>query len=141
MSNEPKKKRPPVFQSGSDSEIIAADPPLRQVEESFDDIIGSVEPESPAEEKIASTPIPEEKEIPPVEEPETDLPKGWNLISETEQDGRTYFVTHDTAVEGTEAFWRKSRAMSHFRWVFRGRWSDALTRADIHPEPRYYRNA
>lgn len=66
-------------------------------------------------------------------------PHGWKILTEDQQTGKHYFVTHDVEQPPIQAFWRKTRIMSHSRWTTQGKWSDSLTRADILNQPVYYR--
>lgn len=124
------KKRPLTF--------TPAEEPIIEQHEDIDALLAGeadpIEQETRMEAASAKdTPKPEAPSVADI------LPVGWNLITEAEQDGRTYVVTHDPAVEGVEAFWRRTRVLSHYRWVYRGRWSHLLSRADVMPQPIYFK--
>ncbi len=88
-------------------------------------------------------------EAPSVEEPAPELPpestpdilkNGWRVISREQQTGKTYIVSNTLEESGGEmAFWRKTRALSHFKWVLHGRWSYSLTNKDLIPQPIYWK--
>jgi hypothetical protein len=145
MATEQKKRRPPVFQESESASPIEIDPPFQPAEEDFSDVIGAEPEQAPEPEpKDVESGSVEEPSPLPAAEPEAasapdELPAGWRLISEAQHDGRSYFVTSDLASEGEVAFWRKTRSLSHFRWVMHGKWSNSLTRRDVLPEPRFFR--
>ena len=68
------------------------------------------------------------------------LPHGWKVLTEAQQDGAHYLVTGDFESEGIRAFWRKTRVLSHSRWILYGKWSESLSRADVMPIPRYFKD-
>lgn len=131
------RKRKPVFQESGSESPVETDPPFQSGEENLDDILGAQsepEPEASVEEPAPVLPAEPETQL-----SEDALPNGWRVISAEQQDGKHFVVTHDLNAQGMHAYWRKTRVMSHFRWVTRGKWSDSLTRQDILPEPRYYK--
>lgn len=113
--NKEHKRRTPVFTS--------AEEPVVETVEDFEGIV-----DAPV------APLPSQKA-------ENTLPNGWNVISEDQHTGKTFLVTHDLESEGVRAFWRKTRVLSHYKWVMHGKWSDSLTRADVIPDPAYYKDA
>jgi hypothetical protein len=108
------KKRKPVFQEQGSAPPVKVEPPFKASEE-LEDIIGAEEPDM------------------------NDLPNGWKVLSRDQQSGKTYLVSSELDAEGVRAFWRPTRVLSHYKWVLQGRWSELLTRADIMPQPRYYK--
>lgn len=72
--------------------------------------------------------------------PEIVLFNGWRAISDAQKTGKTYQVTNNLENTGGEmAFWRKTRALSNFKWVARGFWASSLTRVTLVPQPSYYK--
>lgn len=120
MSNKQKSK--PVFHEAAD----ALKPEFQPHHVGAEDEISFEEPllfpKTPGQDPTADT-----------------LKNGWRTIGLEQQTGATFLVTHNLEAEGIPAFWRKTRALSHHRWVLNGKWSDSLTRDDILPEPRYWR--
>lgn len=94
----------------------------------FDDLVGD-DDKFPVEE--TSLPDPAKK----IEA----LPHGWQILTPEQQTGKAYLVSHVFDGAGVLAFWRRTRRLSHNRWVLHGRWSDSLTRVDIIPQPLYYK--
>lgn len=128
MSKE-HKKRTPVF-------VSAKEPVGQTLPDSIEDIIGTAPLQEPVFQVEATTiPAPE----PVSKHTQETLPNGWHVLSHDQQDGKTYLVTSDFSSEGVRAFWRKTRVLSHNRWIMNGKWSDSLTRADILPIPLYYK--
>lgn len=72
-------------------------------------------------------------------EPQSTLRNGWQLITPEQHTGEAFFVANDLEEEGVRAFWRKTRVLSHNKWTTHGKWSLALNRLDVLPEPRYYK--
>lgn len=65
---------------------------------------------------------------------------GWRAISEAQYTGKSYLVSNTPEAQGGEiAFWRKTRALSNFKWVARGVWASSLTRVTLTPQPLYYK--
>jgi hypothetical protein len=64
---------------------------------------------------------------------------GWSVISEDQHTGKVFLVSNDINSEGERASWRRTRVLSHSKWVMHGKWSNALTRADVLPQPIYYK--
>lgn len=62
----------------------------------------------------------------------------WLEISQEQKTGKYYLVAHGLKDEGVKAFWRKTRRLSHFRWVLNGVWTDTLNQ-DLIPQPLYYK--
>lgn len=125
------KKRPLTFAS--------AEEPIIEQQEDIDALLEGKTEAVEQETRVEPAPADDtpESETPGVADA---LPAGWNLITKEQQDGRSYVVTHDPSVEGVEAFWRRTRVLSHYRWVYRGRWSHHLSRTDVLPQPVYFRN-
>ena len=126
------RKRKPVFQESGAEEPVVIDKPFVSA------------PEPVHVEEIDAAPDVAAVATPHTGAPATDDPAdvfatGWQLITPAQHTGRTYLVTADPDKEGTRAFWRKTRVLNHFKWTLHGKWSDALTRADLVPEPIYYR--
>lgn len=67
------------------------------------------------------------------------LSNEWKEISKVQQSGKTYLVTSDVTFEGVRAFWRKTRALSHNKWVLHGKWTEPLTNAEVLPQPLFYK--
>lgn len=122
------QKRKVVFQSAEEEEEIKIDPPLKPAEdEDLDDLVGD---ETPEQAPVVEEPPPviEQKEL-----------AGWKLIGPEQHTGNHYIVTHDIHADGVMAYWRKTRVLSHFRWVLNGRWSKVNTKIDIIPPPVYFK--
>ena len=114
-----------------EKKLAHKEPEIESVIEEFDDLVGGEDEDV----------IPLEKNTLSVPEKSSEvLPNGWKVISEEQQNGMAYLVTHVLDGEGVLAFWRRTRMLSHNRWVLHGRWSDSLTRADIIPQPLYYKD-
>lgn len=112
------QKRPPVFKPAEEDGQIPLDPP------SAEEVNGG--PEEPII-------ITAEKVTEPV--PVTD---GWSVIGEEQQTGKHYIVTHIAEQTGVIAFWRKTRRLSHFRWVLHGTWTNMMNQ-ELIPQPIYYK--
>lgn len=124
----PQTKRRLVFQGAGEGEPADLDPPMK-AQDDFDDLVGG--------EEESEQPIPE---LAPEEGSKEPIPEnGWQLLSLEQQTGKFYIVTNDTTQEGVRAFWRKTRALSHFRWVLNGKWCDVLTNQYLIPQPIYFK--
>ena len=125
------KRRPPVFTPAEEPVIT----PLTEVMRDF-----------PSDQELEPT---QEAGVEDVEEPHTPEPEavgaenvlrnGWRVIGLEQQTGKTYIVGNTLEEEGKLAFWRKTRVLSHYKWVLNGKWTDPLTRAEILPQPVYYK--
>lgn len=132
MSSPKQQKPKPIFHEAAEApkpefqphHVGAADP---------SDEISAQEPEHVEEVGTSEEPVHKTEENVRV------LPHGWRVLTLEQQTGATFLVTHDLEAEGIPAFWRKTRALSHYKWVLNGKWSNTLTRLDILPEPRYYK--
>ena len=113
-----RQKRPLTFQSAEEPEIQPVD--------DLDELLSEAPP--------AQEPVPEEEEA-AFQDPNN----GWKEITREQQNGKTYLVSNDLEAEGVRAFWRKTRVLNHFRWILAGKWSDFMSRADILPQPRFYK--
>lgn len=139
MSKEPKTK--PVFHQATDEPKEEFRPHHAGGEEEFEgshtelNLQADKTDLSPDEEKIIQpdVSVPELARAP-------DPLQGWKLIGEGQQNGTAYLVTHNFYEAGEIAFWRRTRVLSHFKWKLHGKWSNSLTRADIIPEPLYYKD-
>lgn len=105
---------------------------------------GKAEPPELMEHSAEETPDPTTEEpVPePMQAPEADedvLPQGWREITQTQQDGRMYRVAYQFEEDGVQAFWRKTRVLSHNRWTMHGKWTNSLTRVTLTPQPLYYK--
>ena len=90
--------------------------------------------------KVVETPVVEDFEALFEGKIEAKTTEGeWKLLSHAQQNGKTYLVTHDPSEGFVEAFWRKTRVLSHYKWVLNGKWTLVGTRADVLPQPTYYR--
>lgn len=74
-----------------------------------------------------------------VEEQITSKHEGWQVITLEQQNGKNYLVASTLDEEGEIAFWRKTRVLSHSKWILNGKWSYAMTRADVLPQPIYFK--
>lgn len=130
MSKE--QKRRAVFQEHGSASPVETDPPFHPAKEEQDvgndDEIRSVEK---SETIVASES--ETRNTPDA------LRNGWRIIGLEQQTGQSFLVTHDLEAEGVRAFWRKTRSLSHNKWVLHGKWTHTMAHTDILPEPRYFR--
>lgn len=131
MSNKQKSK--PIFHEAAETPKPEFQPHHVGAEEEYGDEISAQAPEHVEEVDIS------EEHVQKTEENYHVLLNGWRVLSQEQQTGATFLVTHDLEAEGTPAFWRKTRALSHYKWVLNGKWSNTLTRLDILPEPRYFK--
>ena len=136
MSKE-NKRRPLVF---TPPEEPAAPPkdPVVQPEEDIDVLLSETstdadETPSVGPDTFEHSPEPEATSAPDV------LPFGWRVLGLAQQTGAVFLVSAELNSEGVRAYWRKTRALSHNKWVLKGRWSDRLTNVDLIPQPRYYK--
>ena len=132
MSKE-NKRRPLVF---TPSEV---EQPKTESTEDLDVLLAETPPVVDETPSVEVTP---EKSAPEPEAPSVEvvLPFGWRVLGLAQQDGRTYPVAVELEAEGVRAYWRKTRAMSHNKWVLHGKWTDRLTNVDLLPQPRYYKD-
>ena len=130
MSKEHKRK-PPVF--------TPAEEPIPAPQEESHALVTAGENHEPTSglSDFTTTPDPEGAQ----RNDEIVLKNGWKVISDTQHTGRNYLVTHDLDTHGVVAFWRRTRVLSHFKWQMHGKWSNSLTRADITPQPLYFKEA
>ena len=104
-------------------------------------------PELPEQDiAISNDPVTVDLSIAPIEidqvpekTSENVLENGWRVISVEQHDGKHYLVAAELSDLGVRAFWRKTRVLSHFKWVLHGKWTEALTRAEILPTPRFFK--
>ena len=137
MSQE-QKRRKVIFQEKDSAPPVEVEPPFQSAQDESDEI-SAVDFDELNEEASVETP-----EAEPIvgreEEPLGGvLVNGWREITTGQQTGKTFLVGSDLDGEGVRAFWRKTRVLDHFKWKLHGKWSDALTRTEVLPEPRYYK--
>ena len=133
MAQQEHKRRPPVFQAASEAEPVRPEPPLKTPVEEFDDLVGG-DAEAPL--PSLSQKVGDDKEIDIEPLPPSG---GWQLLGMEQQTGKQYLVTHDTLADGVRAHWKKTRMMSHFRWVLHGKWLDSMTNRYLIPQPLYFK--
>ena len=109
-------KRQQVFKPAEDEGQIQIDPPLKASEP---DILDAPQSEAPKDEPVITN-------------------HAWLEITPEQQTGKHYLVTHDRQEAGVQSFWRKTRRLSHFRWVLHGSWTDRMNR-DLLPQPIFYK--
>lgn len=145
MNTENRKRKTPIFQESGSIPPSIIYPPFQAVQEpeidSEENVEGIEEPEINLDDEIRGAEPHKDDNIPELEvqTPDLALTKGWKLLSEAQQDGKTYLVTHNFYEPGVKAFWRKTRILSHFRWALHGKWSSKLTRSEVLPQPLYYK--
>ena len=135
MSKEHKRK-PPVFTSAEEPAPVAATPKPQPKDDL--DVMLAAEAEDVDESGYVEAVAEQHTSEPEAPSVEDALPHGWQLITPAQHDGKTYRVTHDLAVEGVEAFWRKTRVLSHYRWVLNGKWTLQNSRQEVMPQPVYF---
>lgn len=64
---------------------------------------------------------------------------GFSAITDAQKTGDVFLVSVEPEGDGTEAFWRKTRKMEHFKWVDSGKWSRPISNNTLHFEPKYYK--
>lgn len=143
--NKEHKRRPPVFQASEEPTIKSEEPVIHS--EELEDFLGGDSEDSLLEEEQEDSLEEIQEEVSPEEAPITEptlneeiLPNAWKVLGDDQKSGKTYLVTHDVQEPGVQAFWRKTRVLSHARWITHGKWTDPLTRAEILPEPRLYKD-
>jgi hypothetical protein len=144
MANNERKKRP-VFQSSEETPKVRIDPPFNPADDVIlEEITGENYVAGAELDEIDQEIGVEEPESPPIAESEASTPQnwlsnGWRELTDEQNTGKTFYVTHDLSIEGIRGFWRKTRVLSHFRWVSSGKWTNSLTNCDIIPVPKYYK--
>ena len=129
MSKE-HKRRPPVFTPAEEPVIDATgdlDALLESQNTGFD---AETDMAGVSQAHTAGAAAPSDENV---------LKNGWKVISATQHTGKAFLVASDLDSEGRMAFWRKTRVLSHNKWILNGKWSDSLTRGEVLPQPIYYK--
>lgn len=131
MVNQERKKKP-VFQSSEAEMPVTIDPPLRAADEDLDTLLQTTET-AELDQK------PEEIVVENTRKASEWLENGWRELTDVQKSGKSFHLASDLDSGAIRGFWRKTRVLSHFKWIISGKWTDSLTNRELIPAPKYYK--